>query len=62
MAVSLEARPPFMDYRLVELAFKISGQMKMPKEGQSKHLVKKAALTHLGEDIVYRPKQMFVVR
>ena len=60
MAVSLEARPPFMDYRLVEMAFSIPGKEKL-KSDETKYLLKKAAAPTLGEDVVYRKKQMFSV-
>lgn len=60
MAVSLEARPPFMDYRIVELAFRISGAQKLTG-GETKFLVKESAKLDLHRDIVYRNKQMFTV-
>jgi asparagine synthase (glutamine-hydrolysing) len=60
MAVSLEARTPFLDYRLVELAFKMPGQLKL-KDGVTKHILKKVSAPIIGEDLAYRKKQMFTV-
>lgn len=60
MAVSLEARTPFMDHRLVERAFQIPGALKIAG-GESKSLFKGLAARHLPHSLVYRPKQMFVV-
>ncbi len=60
MAVSLEARTPFLDYRMMELAFRIPGNLKL-KKGETKYIYKKAVLPLLGEQLVYREKQMFTV-
>ena len=60
MATSLEARNPFMDYRMVEFAYKIPGQLKL-KDGVTKYIYKEAVRSLLGDEIVDRKKQMFTV-
>jgi asparagine synthase (glutamine-hydrolysing) len=60
MAMSLEARCPMLDYRLVEWALKLPLQYKI-RGNQTKHLLKKALLRHLPADLVYRPKRGFGV-
>jgi asparagine synthase (glutamine-hydrolysing) len=60
MAVSLEARTPFLDYRMMEFAFTMPGHLKL-RDGVTKYLFKKAATPLIGEDLAYRKKQMFTV-
>jgi len=60
MAVSLEARTPFLDYRMMELAFRMPGYLKL-KNGTTKYLYKKAVTPLIGEALAYRQKQMFTV-
>jgi len=60
MAVSLEARDPFLDPRLMEFAFKMPGELKV-KEGQTRYLYKKAVEPVLGRELTHRRKQMFTV-
>jgi asparagine synthase (glutamine-hydrolysing) len=60
MAVSLEARTPFLDYRMMEFAFRMPGELKI-KNGVSKYLYKKAVSGLIGEELAYRKKQMFTV-
>ncbi len=60
MAVSLEARTPFLDYRMMELAFRMPGSLKL-KDGVTKYLYKKAVAPLIGENLAYRRKQMFTV-
>ncbi len=60
MAVGLETRSPFLDYRLVELAFRIPGALKL-RDSETKSILKRAAERVLPRNIVYRPKQMFTV-
>lgn len=60
MAVSLEARTPFLDYRMMELAFRMPGDLKL-KNGVTKYLYKKAVTPLIGEHLAYRKKQMFTV-
>jgi asparagine synthase (glutamine-hydrolysing) len=59
MAVSLEAREPLLDHRLVEFAATLPERMRV-RGGQGKWLMKKAMRRYLPESILYRPKQGFV--
>ncbi|MES2943178.1 MAG: asparagine synthase (glutamine-hydrolyzing) [Pseudomonadota bacterium] len=61
MAVSIEARTPFLDYRMMELAFRSRGATKLSSEGDKKHWFKKAAAPLIGENLAHRKKQMFTV-
>lgn len=60
MAVSLEARTPFLDYRMMEFAFRMPGDLKL-RDGVTKYLYKKAVAPLIGEELAYRRKQMFTV-
>lgn len=60
MAVSLEARMPFLDWRMMEFAFRMPGELKL-KDGETKYLYKKAVAPLIGNDLAYRKKQMFTV-
>ena len=60
MAVSLENRAPFLDHRMMELAFKMPGNIKLHK-GETKYIYKKAVSPLIGEELTYRKKQMFTV-
>lgn len=60
MAVSLEARTPFLDYRMMEFAFSMPGSLKL-RDGVTKYLFKKAVVPLIGESLAYRKKQMFTV-
>jgi len=60
MASGLEARVPFLDHRIVELAFSIPSGMKI-KRMQSKYLVKRIAAKYLPRDLIYREKIGFTV-
>lgn len=59
MAVSLEAREPLLDHRLIEFAAALPHRMRV-RGGQGKWLLKKAMRRYLPDDILYRPKQGFV--
>lgn len=59
MAVSLEAREPLLDHRLVEFAAGLPEGLRV-KGGQGKWLLKHAMERYLPKDILYRPKQGFV--
>jgi len=59
MAVSLEAREPLLDHRLVEFAAALPERMRL-RGGQGKWLMKKAMRRYLPDDVLYRPKQGFV--
>ncbi len=59
MAVSLEAREPLLDHRLVEFAATLPPAMRL-RNGEGKWLMKKAMEGHLPNDILYRRKMGFV--
>jgi len=59
MAVSLEAREPLLDYRLIEFAAALPEAMRI-RRGQGKWLMKRTMERYLPHDILYRPKQGFV--
>ncbi|MFQ3597811.1 MAG: asparagine synthase (glutamine-hydrolyzing) [Chloroherpetonaceae bacterium] len=58
MAVSIEARVPFLDHRIVEFAFQIPESLKV-KHGVPKYILKKAAEGIIPNNIIYRKKQGF---
>ena len=60
MAASVEGRVPFLDHRLVELAFRIPGELKV-KDGVSKYILKEALRDILPPDIIHRRKVGFHV-
>lgn len=59
MAVSLEAREPLLDYRLIEFAARLPEKYRV-QQGQGKWLMKKTMERYLPQDILYRPKMGFV--
>ncbi|MGK6319690.1 XrtA/PEP-CTERM system amidotransferase [Sphingomonas sp. DT-204] len=59
MAVSLEAREPLLDHRLIEFAATLPPSLRI-RAGQGKWLMKKALEPYLPKDILYRPKMGFV--
>ena len=59
MAVSLEAREPLLDHRLVEFAATLPESMRV-RGGQGKWLMKRTMRRSLPDEILYRPKQGFV--
>lgn len=58
MRSTLENRVPFLDHELVQLAFALPLEEKI-KEGESKFLLKKVALTYLPQEISHRKKVGF---
>jgi len=58
MQCSLEARSPFLDIELVDLARRIPWQLKL-HNGQTKWILKKALEPLLPQEIVHRPKKGF---
>jgi asparagine synthase (glutamine-hydrolysing) len=60
MAVSLESRVPLLDKELVELAFRIPGNLKVAN-GKTKVLLKRIAARHVPRECVYRPKEGFSI-
>ena len=61
MAVSIEARTPFLDWRVMEFAFRTPGAAKLAPDGDKKHWLKRAVAPLIGEDLAHRKKQMFTV-
>ena len=59
MAVSLEAREPLLDHRLLEFAATLPERVRV-RGMQGKWLLKKAMRRYLPDHILYRPKQGFV--
>ncbi|WP_067570851.1 asparagine synthase (glutamine-hydrolyzing) [Nocardia acidivorans] len=60
MAASLELRPPFLDHRVAELAFRLPSSVKV-RGGTTKWIVKELARHHLPVNLVDRPKVGFKV-
>jgi asparagine synthase (glutamine-hydrolysing) len=60
MAASLEARSPFLDHTLVELAARIPSNLKL-RGKITKYILKEAATGLLPDDIIHRPKHGFGV-
>lgn len=60
MAVSLEARVPYLDPELVGLAFQMPGRMKL-RGGKTKVLLKRHAERHIPRRCVHRPKEGFSI-
>lgn len=59
MASSLEARVPFLDHHLVELAAKIPPQFKLKNGG--KYILKELARDYIPHEVIDRPKGYFPV-
>lgn len=60
MAHSIEARSPFMDYRIIEQSFKIPSSIKF-HESRQKFVLKTLLENYLPYDFVNRKKAMFTV-
>jgi len=60
MLVSLEARVPFLDHKVVEFAATIPPNI-LVKNNDPKYLLKKAAERLLPKKVIYRPKMGFAV-
>jgi asparagine synthase (glutamine-hydrolysing) len=59
MAWGLEARTPFLDYRVAELSARIPAKFKLPDGG--KHVLKEAARRVIPAEVIDRPKGYFPV-
>ncbi|HEY0113705.1 MAG TPA: XrtA/PEP-CTERM system amidotransferase [Allosphingosinicella sp.] len=59
MAVSLEAREPLLDHRLVEFAARVPAGLRL-RGGSGKWLMKRALRRHLPDDVLHRTKMGFV--
>jgi len=60
MAHALEVRCPFLDTSVVEMVAPLPGTMKI-RGGETKHLLKRAALRYFPEEMVRRPKEGFLM-
>lgn len=60
MKNSLEVRVPFLDHRVVELAFGMPGSMKLHR-GKTKYILKETFRSLLPESLYHRPKAGFEV-
>jgi asparagine synthase (glutamine-hydrolysing) len=60
MGVSLEGRVPFLDHELVALALSIPSRLKL-KDGELKHVLKRAVRGVIPDHLIDRPKQGFGV-
>lgn len=59
MAVSLEAREPLLDHRLIEFCAMLPVDLRL-RRGEGKWLMKRGLERYLPRDILYRPKMGFV--
>ncbi|TFI58195.1 amidotransferase 1, exosortase A system-associated [Sphingomonas parva] len=59
MAVSLEAREPLLDHRLVEFAARLPSRLRL-RGGTGKYLMKRALGRYLPDEILHRRKMGFV--
>ncbi len=60
MAVSLEARSPFLDHKVIEFAASLPENLKL-RGSETKSLLKKAASRVVPRDVLYRRKMGFGV-
>ncbi len=60
MAVALEVRPPLLDHRVVEFAWRLPRRMRV-RHGESKWLLRRILDRYVPRDLVERPKMGFGV-
>jgi asparagine synthase (glutamine-hydrolysing) len=60
MAVSLEARAPLLDHKLIEFVARIPAALKL-RDGETKHIFKRAIADFVPAEILHRQKQGFGV-
>ena len=58
MGVSLETRVPFLDHRVIELAWRLPQHMKI-RNGQRKWILRELLYKHVPRDLIERPKTGF---
>lgn len=61
MAHGLEAREPFLDYRVVELSARMPASLKLRGLRQKKYVLKRALHGRIPNEVLYRKKQGFNV-
>lgn len=60
MAVSLEARAPYLDHRVVEFAARVPMSMKI-RDGQGKWILRRVLYQYVPKELIERPKKGFAL-